>query len=115
MPKRTDVRKVLVIGSGPIVIVKAMGFAVTCPGGTHRYLANKGIETEPVKKVTEGRPNIVDKIVESFSIRREALMHGVPYYTTVQAARMAVSAIEGLARAKLTVKPLQEYLKPAVE
>ena len=36
------------------------------------------------------------EIADSFSIRREALMHGVPYYTTVQAARMAVGALEAL-------------------
>jgi carbamoyl-phosphate synthase large subunit len=80
--------------------------------------------------VTEGRPNIVDKIVDgaivlvinttfgkqeiadSFSIRREALMHGIPYYTTVQQARMAVGALESLRRAELSVKALQEYLRP---
>jgi carbamoyl-phosphate synthase large subunit len=96
--------------------------------GTHRYLANKGIETQLVQKVTEGRPNIVDKIVDgkivlvinttfgkkeiadSFTIRRETLMHGIPYYTTVQAARMAVEAIEAVARSNMAVKPLQEYL-----
>jgi len=108
--------------------LKALGFQVIATTGTHRYLAGKRIETEPVKKVTEGRPNIVDKIVdgdiamvinttfgkqeilESFSIRRESLMHGVPYYTTVQQARMAVAALEKMAGAELTVKPLQEYL-----
>ena len=39
------------------------------------------------------------EIADSFSIRRESLMHGVPYYTTVQAARMAVGALEAMARA----------------
>jgi carbamoyl-phosphate synthase large subunit len=107
----------------------AMGFTLVATRGTHRYLVSKGIEAEPVLKVTEGRPNIVDKIVDgeialvfnttfgkqeisdSFSIRRESLMHGVPYYTTVQAARMAVGAIEALHRGPLPIAPLQEYLK----
>ena len=37
-------------------------------------------------------------------------MHGVPYYTTVQAARMAVGALEALAAGELPVKPLQDAL-----
>ncbi len=108
----------------------ALGFKTVATGGTHRYLQNKGLETDPVLKVKEGRPNIVDKIVDgkialvinttfgkqeiadSFSIRRETLMHGLPYYTTVEAARMAVEALEALHRGPLEATPLQEYLKP---
>ncbi|HEY1905023.1 MAG TPA: carbamoyl-phosphate synthase large subunit [Myxococcaceae bacterium] len=106
-----------------------LGFRVVTTGGTHRYLANKGIETEHVLKVTEGRPHVVDKIVDgevdlvinttfgkkeiadSFSIRRESLMHSVPYFTTVQAARMAVGAIERLAKGRIPVIALQDALK----
>ena len=76
----------------------------------------------------EGRPHIVDKLVDgdiaivinttfgkqeisdSFSIRRSALNHGLPYFTTVQAARMAVAAIEALRQAPLQARSLQEYL-----
>nr|AAW03322.1 hypothetical protein [Cystobacter fuscus] len=108
--------------------LRALGFKLVTTGGTHDYLANKGIETEKVLKVAEGRPHIVDKIVDgqivlvinttfgkqeisdSFSIRREALMHSVPYFTTVQAARMAVGAMESLIHTEQTVKPLQDYL-----
>jgi carbamoyl-phosphate synthase large subunit len=108
--------------------LRALGFTVVATGGTHAYLKTKGIETERVAKVTEGRPHIVDKIVDgqialvinttfgkqeiadSFSIRRESLMHSVPYFTTVQAARMAVGALEALMRREITVKPLQDYL-----
>ncbi len=109
--------------------LKALGFNVMATGGTHRYLTNKRIETELVKKVTEGRPNVVDRLVngdvqlvinttfgkqeisDSFSIRRESLMHGLPYYTTVQAARMCVDALEAIARGELSVKSLQSYLQ----
>jgi carbamoyl-phosphate synthase large subunit len=108
--------------------LRALGFLLVTTGGTHAYLAKKGIETQRVAKVTEGRPNIVDKIVDgkivlvinstvgkkeiadSFSIRRETLMHGIPYYTTVQAGRMAVEALEALSRGELGVRPLQVYL-----
>jgi len=109
--------------------LRALGFRLVATGGTHRYLKNKGIEIEHVLKVTEGRPHVVDKIVDgevdlvinttfgkkeiadSFSIRRESLMHSVPYYTTVQAARMAVGAIEALARGRIPVTALQDALR----
>jgi carbamoyl-phosphate synthase large subunit len=108
--------------------LRALGFSLVTTAGTHRYLAGKGVETEQVRKVTDGRPNIVDKIVDgaialvinttfgkqeiadSFSIRRETLMHGLPYFTTVEAARMAVLALEALARGPLPVRALQSYL-----
>jgi carbamoyl-phosphate synthase large subunit len=108
--------------------LRTLGFKIVATGGTHAYLQSKGIETERVLKVTEGRPHCVDKIVDgqivivinstfgkqeiadSFSIRREALMHGVPYFTTVQAARMAVGALEAMKHKELTVRPLQEYI-----
>ena len=109
--------------------LRAMGFRIVATGGTHRYLEGKGIQTERVLKVTEGRPHVVDKIVDgevdlvinttfgkkeiadSFSIRRESLMHSVPYYTTVQAARMAVGAMEALARGRIPVTALQDALE----
>ncbi|MGZ6077547.1 MAG: carbamoyl-phosphate synthase large subunit, partial [Myxococcaceae bacterium] len=108
--------------------LRALGFRILATGGTHHYLTNKGIPTEHVLKVTEGRPHVVDKIVDgevdlvinttfgkkeiadSFSIRRESLMHSVPYYTTVQAARMAVGAIEALVRGRIPVMALQDAL-----
>ncbi len=106
----------------------ALGYRVFATSGTHAYLANKGVETERVLKVAEGRPHVVDRLIDgaiamvinttsgkrevsdSFSIRRTALVHGVPYFTTVQGARMAVGALEALARAELTYRPLQDYL-----
>ncbi|HLL55600.1 MAG TPA: ATP-grasp domain-containing protein, partial [Myxococcaceae bacterium] len=111
--------------------LRTLGFQIVATEGTQKYLATKGIQVERVFKVKEGRPNIVDRIVDneislvinttfgkqeiadSFSIRRESLMHGVPYYTTVQAARMVVGALEAMARTELTARPLQEYLKPS--
>ncbi|HVE83484.1 MAG TPA: carbamoyl-phosphate synthase large subunit [Myxococcales bacterium] len=110
--------------------LRGMGFTLVTTAGTCRYLEHKGISTERVLKVTEGRPHVVDKIVDgeialvintttgkqeiadSFSIRREALMHGVPYFTTVQAARMAVSAMESMRREPLVYRALQDYLRP---
>ena len=90
-------------------------------------LREKGVPTTPVLKVAEGRPHIVDKIIDgeislvfnttsgkqaiadSYSIRRETLMHGIPYFTALTSCRAAVSAIEALQQGPLTVKALQEY------
>jgi carbamoyl-phosphate synthase large subunit len=114
--------------------LRSLGFKLVTTSGTHDYLNTKNIETEKVLKVAEGRPHIVDKIVDgeivlvinttfgkqeisdSFSIRREALMQSVPYFTTVQAARMAVGALESLMNSEQGVRPLQDYLgaKPSV-
>jgi carbamoyl-phosphate synthase large subunit len=81
-----------------------------------------------VNKVQEGRPHIVDEmrsfrvqlvfnttegaqaIADSFSLRRTALTHGIPYYTTVAGARAAVQAIGALRQGCLEVAPLQSYL-----
>ncbi|MGG6652064.1 UNVERIFIED_CONTAM: hypothetical protein ITH24_24620, partial [Salmonella enterica subsp. enterica serovar Weltevreden] len=78
----------------------AQGFSVVATSGTHDYLASQGVEVGLVKKVLEGRPNIVDAmkngeiqlvfntpdgkqaLADSFSIRRTALMMKIPYYTT---------------------------------
>ena len=102
-----------------------------CRSQLLQYLEKKGIETEHVLKVTEGRPHVVDKIVDgevdlvinttfgkkeiadSFSIRRESLMHSVPYFTTVQAARMAVGAIERLSRGRIPVWPMARTRRPS--
>jgi|GEM_PF-2831187 len=80
-----------------------------------------------VNKVQEGRPDIVDDmrsgriqlifnttegaqaIADSFSLRRTALTHNIPYYTTVAGARAAVQAIGALRRGSLEVAPLQSY------
>src|SRR5207245_11341130 len=79
------------------------------------------------KKVQEGRPDIVDRmrsggvqlvfnttegaqaIADSFSLRRTALTHSIPYYTTVAGARAAVQAIGALRQGCLEVAHLQTY------
>ena len=106
------------------------GFEVVATQGTARYLRERGVPTTPVQKVAEGRPHIVDKIIDgeislvfnttsgkqaiadSYSIRRETLMHGIPYFTALTSCRAAVSAIEALREGPLQVKALQEYQKP---
>jgi carbamoyl-phosphate synthase large subunit len=105
----------------------ALGFEVLATSGTGRYLAAKGIAATVVKKVQEGRPSIVDRIkdgdvhfvvnttagkqeiADSYSIRRETLMKGLPYCTTLTAGRAAVGAIEAARGSEPTVSSLQEY------
>jgi carbamoyl-phosphate synthase large subunit len=108
----------------------ALGYQLVCTGGTQKYLAERGVPSSFVKKVAEGRPHIVDRIIDgqialvintttdrreildSFSIRREALMHGVPYMTTIPGARASVAAMESMRRRPLEVRSLQERLRP---
>jgi len=77
------------------------GFKLVATGGTAKAIQDAGIECQHVNKVMEGRPHIVDMIkndeialivnttegrsaiADSYEIRREALMHGVSYTTTL--------------------------------
>jgi carbamoyl-phosphate synthase large subunit len=104
------------------------GFGILATGGTAQYLEDKGIPVRRVNKVLEGRPHIVDAIkngevqlvfntthgaqavADSFSIRRESLMHGLAYYTTVAGAKAVADSIISLQMQELTVKPIQDYL-----
>jgi carbamoyl-phosphate synthase large subunit len=105
-----------------------MGFALLATKGTACALAAAGLPVTLVNKVREGRPHIVDRmlsgavqlvfnttegsqaIADSFSLRRTALTHGIPYYTTVAGARAAAQAIAALRAGSLEVAPLQSYL-----
>lgn len=104
-----------------------MGFRLIATGGTAAYLREKGVEVETVLKVAEGRPNIVDVIKskgvalvlntpsgpsanrDSLGIRRATLEYNVPYFTTTEAARVAVDAIEALRSEQVGVRPIQEW------
>ncbi|MBV9826204.1 MAG: carbamoyl-phosphate synthase large subunit [Alphaproteobacteria bacterium] len=104
------------------------GFELVATRGTAKKLEEAGLPVSLVNKVQEGRPDIVDMmrservqlvfnttegaqaISDSFSLRRTALTHGIPYYTTVAGARAAVQAIGALRVGCLEVAPLQSYL-----
>ena len=95
--------------------------------GTASYLAGEGLTVEPVKKVLEGRPHIVDamkngdvqlvfnttegkqSLADSYEIRRSALMMKIPYFTTTAGALAAAQAIAQTAQGPLEVRPLQSY------
>jgi len=104
-----------------------MGFKILATKGTCISLINNNIPSEFVLKMTEGRPNVVDRIinlgidliinttigkqsiVDSFSIRRSALDRGVPYVTTIRGAEAVTQAIYALRQKALDVKPIQQY------
>jgi carbamoyl-phosphate synthase large subunit len=108
-----------------------LGFQIVATRGTAAYLAERGVAATPVLKVKEGRPHVVDRIkdgdvhlvfnttagkreiADSYSIRRETLMKGVPYFTTLTAARAAVGAMEAARAGRPEARSLQEYHRVA--
>ncbi|MFD2236244.1 carbamoyl-phosphate synthase large subunit [Aureimonas populi] len=115
----------------PVRRLVEQGFRVSATEGTHLFLARKGIASEKVNKVLEGRPHIEDAIrnrqvqlvlnttegakavSDSRSLRRAALMHKVPYYTTLAGMVAAAEAIAALKAGNLEVRPLQSYFRAA--
>jgi carbamoyl-phosphate synthase large subunit len=109
------------------------GFRVLATPGTANSLAEIGVETERVAKVGEGAPHVVDRIEkgdvhlvintvgtddpkavqDSLSMRRAALMRGVPYFTTIAGARAAAGAIRALQAESIGVRSLQEIHGPS--
>ena len=95
-------------------LLTEMGFDIVATHGTAKRLARSGIFCRRANKVREGRPHIVDMIkngeidlivnttegkqaiVESLSIRAEAVRRNVTYYTTLGAAVATCRAIEYL-------------------
>jgi len=104
-----------------------LGFRILATEGTERYLRGRGVPAERVKKVHEGRPNAIDLIVsgeihllintplgkftqvDDYAIRRAALVHRVPYTTTMSAASAACDAIIALRSRTGSVRSLQEW------
>jgi carbamoyl-phosphate synthase large subunit len=107
--------------------LKAAGFRLIATRGTANFLRAHGLDAEIVFKVNEGRPHVGDEILnnhiqlvintplgrESFfddrTVRRIAMMHGVPCITTLTGAAAAVNAIRAMHTEGLTVRALQEY------
>ena len=107
--------------------LQTLGFKLQATRGTTAYLREHGLHVESVNKVKEGRPHLVDHIKnrqaqlvlntvgtasshnDSLPIRREALQQNIPYFTTIQGIQAAVTAIEAMKKAPLTIKPLQDY------
>jgi carbamoyl-phosphate synthase large subunit len=105
----------------------AMGFRVRATGGTHDFLRARGIESERIFKIGEGRPDIGDAIVsgevqllvntpmgkksqyDDYAMRRAAISFKVPYLTTISATAAACEAIHALRTGVHGVRSLQEW------
>ncbi|MDH3868583.1 MAG: carbamoyl-phosphate synthase large subunit [Desulfuromonadales bacterium] len=111
----------------PVLKLRDAGFEIVATSGTAAFLRAYGVQAVPINKVKEGRPHCVDaiknnqitlvfnttfgtqSIIDSFSIRRSALMHNVAYFTTVAGIQAAADGILAMKRESLDVTPIQEY------
>jgi carbamoyl-phosphate synthase large subunit len=104
-----------------------LGFKIKATEGTQQFLADKGLKTEYILKMHEGRPNIVDAIknakiqliintpsgklskYDDSYIRKAAIKYKVPYITTTAAAAAAAKGIKARRTGLCPVKSLQSY------
>ena len=94
--------------------------------GTAARIAEAGIAVEPLKKIAEGHPNLLDYLIDGNvsmvmntpsgkgartdegKIRAAAVQHGIPCITTMEAAQAVVMAMEALQLEGMEVQSLQE-------
>jgi carbamoyl-phosphate synthase large subunit len=104
-----------------------LGFTILATGGTATFLGERGIQTQYVNKLTQGRPNVEDAIKngqvhlvintgsgdtssrDGYVIRRAALKYGIPYVTTAAGALAVSRAVAAMKSKALGVKCIQEY------
>jgi carbamoyl-phosphate synthase large subunit len=112
---------------GAVKILIELGFNIVATSGTQRFLVEHGAAVDRILKASEGRPNVVDAIrnggiqlvfnttegaqalADSRSLRRAALLHKVPYYTTLSGAVAAAQGIKAYLAGDLEVRTLQSY------
>ena len=105
----------------------SMGFTIMATRGTAQFLDENDIPTKIVKKVSAGRPHVVDAVTnneiqlilntgassqtqrDGYEIRRAAIKYKIPYATTTDGARAICSAIEALQKETLSVQTIQDY------
>ncbi|MGI6246211.1 MAG: carbamoyl-phosphate synthase large subunit [Pseudochelatococcus sp.] len=110
-----------------VKLLVELGFSVIATDGTARFLREHDVAATRINKVLEGRPHIVDLIkngrvqlvfnttegaqalADSRSLRRAALLHKVPYYTTLAGAIAAAEGIRAWKGGALEVRALQDY------
>jgi carbamoyl-phosphate synthase large subunit len=108
-------------------LLAELGFKVIATSGTQRYLSERGVQATKINKQLEGRPHIVDAIkngevqlvfnttegaqalADSRALRRAALLHKVPYYTTLSGAIAAALGIKAYLGGDFEVRALQSY------
>ncbi len=108
--------------------LRDLGLTLHGTEGTVEYLHDAGIEAHLVRKVQEGSPNVIDMMrhgeirliintptdkqsrQDHYQIMRAAVDYGIPYITTIQAARAAALAIEAIKRKEMTLEPIGHYI-----
>lgn len=113
--------------------LQELGFKIYATKGTANTLIKNGVEAVALKKVQEGRPNVIDLIknreiglvinspwgkgprVDGYEIRTTAAVYGVPCITTIAAAMAVVQGIEALKSGELDVKTIQDYHAKIIE
>ena len=106
---------------------KALGFKIKASKGTQQFFSERGIDAEPILKLHQGRPNIVDVIKngeiqlvintpigklgthDDSYIRKTAIQYKIPYITTLTQGMAAAEGIAARRRGRLAAKSLQEY------
>jgi len=104
-----------------------MGFTIIATKGTAMFLKERDVPTKLVKKVSAGRPHVVDAVTnneiqlilntgassqtkrDGYEIRRAAIKYKIPYATTTDGAKAICSAIQALKKEGLSVNPIQLY------
>ncbi|MGD8768543.1 MAG: carbamoyl-phosphate synthase large subunit [Desulfobacterales bacterium] len=113
----------------PARLFQELGFKIRATKGTHAFLAEHGIDSEPINKLGYGRPDIVDAIKngeihlvvntpsgkdskdDDSYIRKAAIKYNVLNITTTAAATAAARGIARRRKGQANVKSLQNYHK----
>ena len=106
-----------------------MGFTIMATKGTCMFLEDNGVPAKLVKKVSAGRPHVVDAVKnnelqlilntgassqtkqDGYEIRHAAIRYKIPYATTTDGTKAICSAIQALKKEELSVNPIQNYHK----
>jgi carbamoyl-phosphate synthase large subunit len=105
----------------------AMGFTIMATRGTAAFLEENKVPAQMVKKVSSGRPHVVDAVKnneiqlilntgassqtqkDGYEIRRAAIKYKIPYATTTDGTKAICSAIKAMKREPLSINPIQYY------
>ncbi|MBI4568964.1 MAG: ATP-grasp domain-containing protein, partial [Planctomycetes bacterium] len=104
-----------------------LGFELLSTAGTHRVLTRNGIAVTMLRKISEGKPNLLELLIggevamvintpsgfarrrDEMTIRRETILRQVPLISTIAAARAALEGIQALQHGGCTPRALQDF------
>jgi carbamoyl-phosphate synthase large subunit len=123
--KDEDKRTIILVAH----MLHTMGFKLIATRGTARVIARNGIPITEIRRISEGKPNVLDYIInrdvhliintpsgksprqDEIRIRSSAVAAGIPLLTTAAEAGALVVGIDALKRHGMEVKALQDYHK----